>query len=132
MTGKQRVRVEVDARTGIVIRAPIEMAEQDLINAAIDAHRQARSLLDPNVRQRADQKGRQVLDLRAVGMSWEQIRQEMSKRLGREVDMKQIRDWRRTFRRRVPGSRELWYEASEEAFADELNRRQRGDTSERK
>lgn len=61
---KPGATVQVDDQDGIVIRAPLDVSRAELVDAARRAHRLARLLREPNVRQRATMLGREAFDLR--------------------------------------------------------------------
>ncbi|CAN5774735.1 hypothetical protein BH24CHL6_BH24CHL6_08690 [soil metagenome] len=114
MTNKPIVRV--DEREGIAIHAPLDVADADLEEAAKSALRLARHVVaarrakETGERQRgvlsrpdyADMMGRWAYDLRAGGLTWKAIAQDL---LHRDVDLddvRQVKRWASRWRAQDP------------------------------
>lgn len=94
MSDTKRPTIEVSTRGGIVIRAPLDATERDLLEAAIAAHRKARRKLSPTVRQYGLEMGYRARAARLNGSTWDQITADIAERIDRpELDEKQVRRW---------------------------------------
>ncbi len=93
MTTADRPTVEV-TRGGIVIRASLDVSEQDLLEAAMAAHRKAQRQISPTVREYGLEMGYRAHGARLRGVTWRRITADLAEQLGRpELEERQVQRW---------------------------------------